>query len=84
MLRRTITPYTVPGHTLESIVTGSDGKLWFTEFGDDRIASMTTDGVVTESPVVPGSAPTGIARGPLETIWFLGYGSNKVYANRIA
>ena len=74
-----ITPFNTPGHTLETITPGPDGNLWFTEFGDNRVARITPDGVITESPVVKGSGPTGISAGPHSTIWFLGYASNKVY-----
>ncbi|CAN5216012.1 N/A [soil metagenome] len=71
--------YTTTLHTLESIIEGPDGNLWFTSFGDDRVASITTDGVVTPMPVVPGSGPTGISTDARGRIWFLGYESNRVY-----
>jgi streptogramin lyase len=63
----------------EEIAPGHGDNLIFTEFGSSKIAKITTDGVVTESPVIPSSQPTGITAGPRNTIWFLGYGNNKVY-----
>ncbi|HVS12227.1 MAG TPA: hypothetical protein VMS76_20365 [Planctomycetota bacterium] len=76
--------YTTALHTLESIVTGPDGNLWFTSFGDHRLARITPQGVITEMPIAPGNpGPTGLASGPLaapRTLWFLGYGNNRVYA----
>ena len=63
----------------EEIAPGYADNLIYTEFGSSKIARITTDGVVTESPVIPDSQPTGITVGPDHTIWFLGYGNNKVY-----
>jgi streptogramin lyase len=74
--------YTTSLHTLESIVTGADGNLWFTSFGDDAVGRITPAGVLSEGFVFPGGpAPTGLARGPLDsnTLWFLGYGNDRVY-----
>jgi streptogramin lyase len=78
-----ITPYAVPGNVLDSIQAGPDANLWFTESGSDRIARISTGGVVTEAPTLPGSMPTGLAIGPRQTVWFLGYGTNSVYATSI-
>lgn len=63
----------------EQIAPGHGDYLIFTEFGSSKIAKITTDGVVTESPVIPSSQPTGITAGPRHTIWFLGYGNDRVY-----
>ena len=75
--------YATTLHTLESIVTGPDGNLWFTSFGDDRIGRVTPAGAVTEIVRVPGDpAPTGLCAGPVglqPTLWFLGYGNDRVY-----
>lgn len=64
----------------EVITRGVGNTLYFSEFAANRIAQITTDGVVTESPEVRFSEPTGITAGPHRTIWFLGFGNNKVYA----
>lgn len=71
--------YSTALHTLETITPGFGQSLLFTSFGDDKIASITTDGVITDSPPAGDSGPTGITRGPLRSVWFLGYSSNKVY-----
>ena len=34
--------------SLEGIVTGPDGALWFTEYNDDKIGRITTAGGITE------------------------------------
>ncbi|MEO5755166.1 MAG: Virginiamycin B lyase [Chthoniobacterales bacterium] len=69
--------YPIPANA-EQITPGLD-ELFFTEFGSDRIGSITTGGVVTESGTFPNAGPTGIVAGTERRIWFLGYGSNRVY-----
>ena len=70
--------YPLPGNA-EQIAPGHGNTLVFTEFGSSKIAKITTNGVVTESPEIRFSQPTGIAAGPDKSIWFLGYGNDTVY-----
>jgi streptogramin lyase len=62
-----ITEFTIPTASAEPlrIVTGPDGRLWFTEFGANKIGAMTPSGAFTEY-VVPtaNSGPSGIAGPP--------------------
>ena len=59
---------------------GNANNLLFTEFSANKIASITTDGVVTESPEFVGSAPVGItAAVASKRVLFLGVGTNRVY-----
>lgn len=73
-----ITFHPIP-NSAEQIAPGHGNTLIFTEFGSSKIARITVNGVVTESPEIPMSNPTGITTGADRTIWFLGYGSDKVY-----
>src|SRR5262249_11252893 len=66
----------------EQITRGHGNTLYFSEFAANRIAQITTDGVVTEPPNVDSSEPTGIAAGPDRSVWFLGQADNTVYAVR--
>ena len=56
------------------IVTGSDGNLWFTEFGPNKIGRITPTGTITEFPTPPhppaGSHPQGITAGADQNLWF--------------
>jgi len=70
--------YPIP-NSAEQITPGPGNTLLFTEFGNNRIAKITTNGVVTESLEIPNSGPTGIVTGPSRQVWFLGYASNRVY-----
>jgi virginiamycin B lyase len=58
---------------------GNGNYLLFTEFSANKIASITIDGVVTESQEFPDSAPVGITAGVASRVWFLGVGRNRVY-----
>ncbi|HEY2714082.1 MAG TPA: hypothetical protein VGI60_16340 [Chthoniobacterales bacterium] len=58
---------------------GNNNNLLFTEFSANKIASITTDGVVTESAEFVDSAPTGITAGHNNQVWFLGTATNRVY-----
>jgi virginiamycin B lyase len=58
---------------------GNANNLLFTEFGANKIASITTDGVVTESLEFAGSAPVGITAGVASRVWFLGVGTDRIY-----
>ena len=73
-----ITIYPIPSRA-EDLARGPGNTLLFTEFGANKIAAITTDGVVTESEEFRNSQPTGIVAGPRGTAWFLGYGNEKVY-----
>src|SRR5260370_11230068 len=56
----------------ESIATGPDGNLWFTEFWANRIGRMTPSGALPEFPIpTPQSAPRGIVAGPDGNVWFV-------------
>jgi virginiamycin B lyase len=62
-----------------TIRPGNSNNLLFTEFSANKFASITTDGVVTESAEFINSAPTGITAGLRTQVWFLGFGTNRVY-----
>jgi virginiamycin B lyase len=73
-----ITTFPTPSN-VDIIRPGNGNYLLFTEFSANKIASITTDGVVVESPEFPGSAPTGITAGVGPQVLFLGVGTNRVY-----
>ncbi len=63
----------------EGLARGPGNILLFTEFAVNKIATITTDGVVAESMEFRNSEPTGITAGPRGISWFLGFGNDKVY-----
>jgi virginiamycin B lyase len=73
-----ITIFPIPSQA-DQIRPGNQNNLLFTEFSANKIASITTDGVVTESAEFPGSSPTGITAGVRSQVWFLGTFSDRVY-----
>jgi streptogramin lyase len=62
---------------INSIATGSDGNIWFTnsnfltEAGTQGIGRITPSGVVTEFPLGPGFNPVSITAGPDGNLWFI-------------
>ncbi len=73
-----ITTFPTPA-TPNIIRPGNNNDLLFTEFSASKIASITTDGVVSESEEFVHSFPNGIAAGRGGQVWFLGSGTNRVY-----
>ncbi len=54
------------------IATGSDGNLWFTEFGKNTIGRLTPGGGIDEFPIPTASAnPEGITAGADGNLWFV-------------
>jgi sugar lactone lactonase YvrE len=55
-----------------SIAAGSDGALWFTENGGQKIGRITTAGAISEYPLPNANAnPDGMAEGPDGAVWFI-------------
>ena len=75
-----ITEYTDPAGGFPGfITTGSDGALWFTEVGIDRIEQVTINGVFTSyGNESPNSDAHGITAGPDGALWFTEANSNKI------
>lgn len=73
-----ITVFPTPS-TPTMIRPGNANNLLFTEFSANKIASIKPNGVVTESAEFIHSAPTGITAGVGKRVWFLGFGTNRVY-----
>jgi streptogramin lyase len=76
-----ITEFTIPngGGSPHEIVTGPDGRLWFTEYYQGRIGAMTTAGVVEQFPIGDTSHPVGIAAvGKLRTLAFTAEGLGRI------
>lgn len=73
-----VTYFPIPNRA-EAIAPGQNNTVLFTEFGFNKIGAITPEGVVAESPEFPHSQPTGITAGAGRSVWFLGYGNNRVY-----
>jgi streptogramin lyase len=71
-----ITEFLLPHPDAEPVVitAGPGGALWFSEADSDKIARITTAGVVTNEFAVPGNIatelPTGVVEGPDGNLWF--------------
>jgi streptogramin lyase len=82
LMAASITEFNVPtpASTPFDITTGSDGNLWFTERGANKIGRITTAGVVTGEFSIPtaSSFPVGITSGPDGNVWFVEQNGDKV------
>jgi virginiamycin B lyase len=66
-----ITEYSLPsGSQPIGITEGSDGNLWFTDNGTNKVGKTTTSGTITEYSLSPGSEPGGIIAGSDKNLWF--------------
>lgn len=76
------TSFLIPAGRLPwDITAGSDGALWFTEFGSNSIGRMTTSGEYSSCPLPSAASnprPYGIATGSDGNIWFTERESGKV------
>jgi virginiamycin B lyase len=66
--------------SIQRIITGPDGNLWFTEYFSGGIGRITPEGVVTEftTGITPGSGPFAITAGPDGNVWFTEVNANYV------
>lgn len=62
----------------EYIVNGPQNALWFTEAFTGKIGRITTDGTMTEFPVLNGQEPEGITEGGDGNVWFTEPGANAI------
>jgi streptogramin lyase len=61
------------------ITSNPDGNLYFTEYDGNKIARITTAGVVTEFTIpTPASFPSYIVSGPDGALWFTQPGTNQI------
>lgn len=69
------TEHTIPTASAgpQGIILGSDGRLWFTETGTNKIGAVTTGGVFTEfSTLFASDGPFLLADRGDGTIWYTG------------
>lgn len=62
-----------------SMVRGGDGNLWLPHFAE-RIARVTTQGVVTDFPTGPQSHPGELTVGQDGSIWFIMHNARQWFA----
>ena len=66
------------GATLNGIVAGSDGALWFGDDNVPRVGRITTGGTPTSFGASGGSGPQGITAGPDGALWFTEKGKGQI------
>jgi len=68
----TVTEFALPaGNQVDTITSGPDGNLWFTDTGTKSVGRITPVGVVAEFVVTDSRGSLGgITTGPDGNIWF--------------
>src|SRR5260370_3609112 len=76
----TFSSFPIPSSSdANSITSGSDGALWFTENGSNQIGRITTSGAITEYPIpTANSRPLAITTGPDGALWFTEHNGNQI------
>ena len=77
----TFTEYSPPTASSgpQSIATGPDGALWFSESQGNKIGRVTTAGVFNEYTIpTANSTPSGITSGPDGALWFTETNADKI------
>ena len=69
-LKGEMTEFTGLSGPAYTIVTGSDGNLWFAEQSVDKIGRLTPGGTLKEFSLPSGSKPLDIVDGPDGDLWF--------------
>lgn len=73
-----LTSFPIAGAHEGDVVEGPDKSLWFTDYGNDKIARITPAGVITEFPLPAGAVPSGIAVGADKNFWITDVGRRKI------
>lgn len=61
------------------ITSGTDGNIWFTENGGNKVGKITTSGVITEYDIpTSGTGTWGITAGPDGNMWFTEGNAHKI------
>jgi streptogramin lyase len=61
--------YPMTGTAPDSIQTGPDGRLWFTEFSSNKLGAITVNGSLSEYPIA-GSNPSLLCVGSDGRLWY--------------
>ncbi|HEY9084821.1 MAG TPA: hypothetical protein VIN40_02630 [Candidatus Tyrphobacter sp.] len=75
----TVTNYTIPGAHVCAIVSGPGGLLWFADYGNDRVGTISTSGTINEYTIAAGAEPIGIAVGSDGNLWVTDFHLNVIY-----
>lgn len=71
------------GASFGDITAGPDGALWITDYYNEQIVRMTTQGAFTNFPLSNYTAPSSIASGPDRALWFTAQSAGNYSIGRI-
>jgi streptogramin lyase len=70
--------YPIVGAHIGAVILGPDKNIWFTDYGNFKIGTITATGVVTEFALPAGSIPSDMAVGPDGNFWIADDGRSKI------
>ncbi len=73
-----VTTYPIAGAHVGDIVSGPGGLLWFTDYGNEKVGTISTSGVVNEYSLPVGGDPSGIAVGADGNLWVTDFADNTI------
>lgn len=79
---QTVVEFPIPSSNSQPnfITAGPDGNLWFLENAGNRVARITTGGIITEFAALPNafSGPAALTAGPDGAVWFAEFGHGAI------
>jgi streptogramin lyase len=70
--------YPIAGSHIGDVLLGPDKKIWFTDYGNNKIGRISAAGVVTEFALPAGADAEGMAAGPDGNFWITDGGHRKI------
>jgi len=71
-------PIPTPQALSDGITLGPDGNMWFTEGNNDKLASVSRSGHITEYKMPKASVPTDVVTGADGNLWVTEQGTNAI------
>jgi streptogramin lyase len=70
--------FTIAGAHIGAVILGPDKNIWFADYGNFKIGTITANGVVTEFALPAGSIPADMAAGSDGNFWVTDVGRDKI------
>jgi virginiamycin B lyase len=61
--------YPIPGAHIAAVASGPGSLLWFTDYGNGKVGTISTTGTVNEYALPAGASPSGLAVGTDGNVW---------------
>jgi streptogramin lyase len=72
------TDYPIAGAHISTVVLGPDKNMWFSDYGNNEIGTITRTGAVTEFAMPAGAIPSAMTVGKDGNFWIVDGGRNMI------